>query len=140
MKMRRGVVSWLFSVVVLVAYSTSIDAAIAESKTIDPLPRPEIGENMQQIVTGRATDSAGVLLVGVSVTLKHRPSYGTSTDLNGRYSIDLPPQSTLVFSMVGYESQEILVGNQPTIDVILLPSSSMLDDVVVVGFGQQKKT
>src|SRR5690554_2191869 len=126
----RGMISsWLWGVVALIGYMTPGHAATTAFKNIATASMTDFGTNIQQIVTGRVTDSTGVALVGVSVTQKDRPSFGTSTDLNGRYSIDVPEQSILVFSMVGYEPQELVAGNQGPLDVVLSPSSSMLDDV-----------
>src|SRR5690606_6812983 len=63
-----------------------------------------------------ASDQAG--LPGVSIVLKGT-TIGTVTDVNGRYRIDVPAEATLVFSFVGFESQEIAVGERTTIDVVM---------------------
>lgn len=86
-------------------------------------------------VRGTIRDSTGSLLTGVSIHVKNRTSIGTTTDLNGRYLLSVPAGSTLTFSMVGFETQEIVVGEREIIDVVLLETSSMLDDVVVTAFG-----
>ncbi|MEC3878494.1 SusC/RagA family TonB-linked outer membrane protein [Parapedobacter sp. 10938] len=86
-------------------------------------------------VRGTIRDSTGSLLTGVSIHVKNRTSIGTTTDLNGRYVLSVPAGSTLTFSMVGFETREIVVGEREVIDVVLLESSSMLDDVVVTAFG-----
>lgn len=95
----------------------------------------------QQVeVRGFVSDTTGAPLTGVSVTAKGVSNLGTSTDINGRYILgNLNPNSILIFSMVGYESQEIKIGSRQVIDVVLSASSSALDDVVVVAFGKQKK-
>src|SRR5690606_14766049 len=80
-------------------------------------------------------DTTNSVLAGVSITVKDRRTIGTTTDLNGRYILNVPSGSTLVFSMVGYETQEIAVGGRDVIDVLLRQSSSVLDDVVVTAFG-----
>jgi TonB-linked SusC/RagA family outer membrane protein len=90
-------------------------------------------------VTGKVTDDTGEALIGVNVTVK-RTTIGNITDLNGGYTLEIPGnQSVLVFSYVGYVTQEITVGNQRRIDVTLLDDSRALDEVVVVGYGVQKK-
>src|SRR5690606_3931925 len=76
---------------------------------------------------------------GVSVTIKSS-NLGTSTDLNGKYLLDVADNAVLVFNMMGFEEQEIPVNGRTVIDVVLQPASSQLDDVVVVGFGKQKRT
>ncbi|WP_449049305.1 SusC/RagA family TonB-linked outer membrane protein [Parapedobacter sp.] len=93
----------------------------------------------QSTVQGIVVDTSGTPLPGVTVSVKDRSSMVTSTDLNGRYVLEIPEAAILVFTMVGYETQEVTVGSQREIDVVLEISSSMLDDVVVVGFGTQKK-
>ncbi len=68
-------------------------------------------------------------------------SSGTVTDVDGTYSLTVPSKETvLTYSFLGYETQEILVGEQTTIDVILNPGAASLSEVVVVGYGTQKKS
>ena len=90
------------------------------------------------IVHGRVTNANGDPLIGVSVTVKGIQK-GTATDGTGRYSIDVPPDITLVFSNVGYAEQEVLVNGRAVIDVVMEASVSSLDQVVVVGYGTQTK-
>src|SRR5690606_31816338 len=80
---------------------------------------PKYRKNIQLSVQGMVVDSAGVPLPGVSVVVKDRTSVGTSTDLNGRYVLDVPENAVLVFSMVGFETREIPVNLQTQIDVVL---------------------
>lgn len=91
-------------------------------------------------VTGKVTDTSGAPLPGVSVSVKNTSNIGTSTDLNGRYVLDVPATgAVLVFSLIGFESREIPIGDQSTINLELQVSTSTLEDVVVVAFGEQKK-
>lgn len=94
----------------------------------------------QQLVSGTVTDSeTGEGLPGVNVLIKGTV-VGILTDVEGRYSLSVPdPQSTLVFSFIGYSPQEIPVAGQRVIDVKLAQSVSELDEVVVIGYGTQKK-
>lgn len=78
-------------------------------------------------------------LPGVSVTVKGT-STGTVTDNTGNYSIKVPNNATLVFSFIGYKSQEVEVKNLSKIDVSLEEDAASLDEVVVVGYGTQKKS
>ena len=90
-------------------------------------------------ITGKVTlQSDGEMLPGVTVIEKGTTN-GAVTDINGDYSINTPVGSTLVFSFLGFDSQEILVGNQSEINVSLAESSSDLEEVVV-GYGIQKKS
>src|SRR5690606_29779426 len=85
------------------------------------------------------TDESGMPLLGVNVLVKGT-STGNVSDFDGNYSLNVPSANTvLVFSYIGYETTEITVGNQTTINVSLAPSASSLDEVVVVGYGTQKK-
>ncbi|MBD2754023.1 SusC/RagA family TonB-linked outer membrane protein [Spirosoma validum] len=93
-------------------------------------------------VSGRVTGETDETLPGVSVVVKGSPR-GTTTDAQGRYQINVPNDRsdvTLVFSFVGYVSQEMPVRNRSTIDVQLVPDTKALNEVVVVGYGQVKKS
>jgi TonB-dependent SusC/RagA subfamily outer membrane receptor len=89
-------------------------------------------------VTGRIVDEKGGSLPGVNVIVKGT-TVGTQTDADGRYTIQAPDGATLVFSFVGYASQEVAVGNRTTVDVALAPDSKSLTDVVVVGYLTQDR-
>ena len=91
-------------------------------------------------VKGTITDMDGEPLPGVTVLIKGT-STGTTTDVEGNYSIEVADESAvLIFSYVGFVSEEIAVGNQSTISISLLPDLKTLSEVVVVGYGTQKKT
>jgi TonB-linked SusC/RagA family outer membrane protein len=89
-------------------------------------------------VTGRIVDEKGAGLPGVNVIVKGT-STGTQTNADGRYTIDAPDGATLVFSFVGYATQEVAVGSRSTVDVALAPDAKSLDDVVVVGYLTQDR-
>lgn len=90
-------------------------------------------------VTGTVTDSGdGQTLPGVTVLIKGTTS-GAATDINGKYTLDVSPNATLVFSYVGYESQEIVVQPNTTLNVVLVAQLTSLDEFVVIGYGVQKK-
>jgi len=90
-------------------------------------------------VKGKVTDAAtGESLIGVSVAVKGTTT-GTQTDVNGAYSLAVPSQATLVFSYIGYIGQEIAVNGRNNIDVILVVSNNELQQVVVIGYGTQRK-
>ena len=90
-------------------------------------------------VSGRVTGANGAPLGGVSITIKGSTG-GTITDEAGNFSISVPSESSvLVFSYVGYSTQEVQVGSRTTIDVALVASANQLDQVVVVGYGTQRK-
>ena len=90
-------------------------------------------------VTGRVTDEKGNPLPGVTVQVKGKEG-GVTTGNDGKFTIDIPDAaSTLVFTYVGFTLQEVKVSGRKVIDVVLQPESKALGDVVVVGYGKQKK-
>ncbi len=101
--------------------------------------QPALFSAADQPVTGTVSDEAGQALPGVSVVVKGT-SRGTSTDATGMFRLSVPdPKSILVFSYVGYESQEMVVNNQTTFTISLKADNKSLNEVVVVGYGTQKK-
>lgn len=93
----------------------------------------------QREISGLVSDSSGSPLPGVTIYVKNDKSIGTTTDLNGKYILGVPENATLVFSMVGFDHQEIPVKGKTVINIKLLPSSTELGETVVVAFGTQKK-
>ncbi|WP_199120146.1 TonB-dependent receptor [Pedobacter sp. ASV28] len=89
-------------------------------------------------VKGVIKDDQNIPIPSVSVIIKGT-SNGVQTDAGGNYSISAPANGTLVFSYIGFANQEIPVNNRTTINVTLLPSANDLQQVVVVGYGTQKK-
>lgn len=90
-------------------------------------------------VSGKVIDEKGIGLPGVSVVIKGT-TQGTTTDGAGNYRIIVPNgNATLVFSFVGYQKQEIVVGNQTNLTTTLLPDDQTLNEVVVVGYGSQRR-
>lgn len=88
-------------------------------------------------VTGKVTESDGQGIPGVSILVKGT-LVGTITDLDGNYTIETEPQSTLVFSFVGFSTVEMPVANQAVINVRLREQAFDVEEVVVVGYGTQK--
>ena len=95
------------------------------------------GMNAQTTVTGTVSDGAGPI-PGVNVVLKGTTT-GTSTDFDGNYSINAPSSGILVFSYLGYKTQEIQINNQKQINVSLEDDLQSLSEVVVIGYGTQNK-
>jgi len=90
-------------------------------------------------VTGRVTDDQGSGLPGVSVILKGTTT-GTATDSEGKYSLSVPDgNGTLIFSFIGFVSEEVAISNRNAIDVVLVPDIKSLNEVVVVGYGSVQK-
>ncbi|WP_080905368.1 TonB-dependent receptor [Parabacteroides sp. Marseille-P3160] len=97
--------------------------------------------NAQNInITGKVVDIQGEPIVGASVRLKSNPSLGTSTDLNGQFSLsNVLKQGILVVSYVGYLTSEYSINSQNFLNITLKEDFQALDEVVVVGYGSQKK-
>jgi len=90
-------------------------------------------------IEGKVTDEKGETLPGVSVRIKGATN-GTTTNKDGNYTITVPDRETiLVFSFLGYTSQEQKIGNSTTVNIVLTAKNSSLNEVVVVGYGTQKK-
>ncbi len=95
-------------------------------------------QSLKQI-NGRVTDELSKPLEGVSVSIKNENT-GTVTNKNGEYKISCKENSFLIFSLLGFETKEIQVGQNVTLNTILHAKNSELDEVVVIGYGVQKKT
>ncbi len=90
-------------------------------------------------ISGRVTDEEGETLVGASILLKGT-SIGTTTNVSGNYTFDVPNgEGTLVFSYIGYITQEVPINNRTVIDVSLAPDVQALQEVQIVGYGTQAK-
>jgi len=93
----------------------------------------------QVSVSGKITDVDGAPLEGVSVTVKGNPAKGTASNSEGYYSLQASSDAVLIFSYVSFATQEIAVDGRQTIDVVLQAGENILDELVVVGYGTQKK-
>lgn len=92
-------------------------------------------------IRGTVTDGTGQSLPGVNVILKGSTGTGTTTDANGQYRLDVPTdKSVLVFSSIGYLTQEVTVGGRSVVDVVLQTDTRSLNEVVVIGYGTQQKS
>ena len=103
-----------------IGYGADIEAAVATT------------------VSGTVLDNTGLALIGVNIIEKGNASNGTITDIDGSYSITVADDATLVYSYTGFETVEEQVAGRTTIDIDLLEGST-LDEVVIVGYGSQKK-
>ena len=97
------------------------------------------GQSADVIVSGKVTDEKGDGMPGVSVIVKGS-TQGATTDSEGGYRISAPDsRATLVFSFVGYQKQEVVIGNRTGLNISLIPDDQTLSEVVVVGYGSQRK-
>lgn len=115
---------WLFLIIILCFHATLTSAAFFQERTI----------------TGKVTSSENEILPGVSVVIKGTNN-GTVTDANGDFTLAIPSsESILVFSFIGFASEEVTVGNQSAISVTLTPSAETLSEVIVIGYGEVRKS
>ncbi len=98
-----------------------------------------IGAYAQKITVKGTVSAADGPVIGATVKVKGAQG-GTITDYDGNYTIDAQSNSTLVFSYVGYQSQEVKVGGKRTINVTLVEDEALLNEVVVVGYGTMRKS
>lgn len=89
-------------------------------------------------ISGKVTDQNGAGIPGATVLIEGS-STGTATDIEGAFSLDAPEGSVLLISFIGYQTQRVTVGNQTAVNIVLQEDLSSLDEVVVVGYGTQKK-
>lgn len=94
----------------------------------------------QIVVTGVVTDENQEPLIGANVSVKDVPGLGSITNINGKFSIKMQPYNRLIFSYIGYETQEILVREERTVNVVMKEKTeTTLDEVVITATGAQKK-
>lgn len=113
-------------------YAPEVQASNGEANSL-------IATSVQQTkkVTGNISDSMGPL---IGATIKEKgTSNGVVTDLEGNFSINVKPGATLVISYVGYNTKEVVVGNQTNIKISMEEEGHSLNDVVVIGYGTQRK-
>ncbi len=94
--------------------------------------------SIQSTVTGTVVDDQGIPLPGTNVLVKGTTN-GTQTDFDGNYSINVDGDATLVFSYLGFQTQEVAVGGQSTVNVTLAPDAAALEEVVVTGYQTETK-
>ncbi|MDE7236972.1 MAG: SusC/RagA family TonB-linked outer membrane protein [Paramuribaculum sp.] len=91
-------------------------------------------------VTGTVTDSTGEPLIGASVKDKANPTIGTATDIDGNFSIQIASNGTLEVSYIGYNPQDVAVEGRTHIEIVLSENSTVLQEVVTIGYGAVKKS
>lgn len=101
----------------------------------------EISAIVQQTkkITGNVTNESGQPIIGATVLEKGHTSNGTISDIDGNFTITVPANATLTISYIGYMTQEIKIGYQTSFKIVLKDDTKALDEIIVVGYGSQKK-
>ena len=103
------------------------------------LTKPSEKSDSHKNVTGTVIDENGEPLIGASVALKNNTGVGTVTDIEGHFTLKVPGNSVLLISYIGYDSKSVSVGEKNNLNIQLSNNSKQLNEVVVVGYGTQKK-
>ena len=90
------------------------------------------------IISGRVSSSIGEPMIGASVMVKGTTN-GTITDLDGNFKVEASSTATLIISYVGYVTQEVQIAGRKAVNITLKEDTGLLEEIVVVGFGTQKK-
>jgi TonB-linked SusC/RagA family outer membrane protein len=122
----------------LLSMMVCLSAQLAMANPETNLTAIETANAVQSTVTGTVTDADGAPLPGANVLVKGTTT-GTQTDFDGNYSIEADSDATLVFSYIGFASQEVSVDGQSTISLSLAEDASQLDEVVVLGYSTQTR-
>jgi TonB-linked SusC/RagA family outer membrane protein len=130
---RRTIIKYFFWLSLLATGQLSMANTKASNPNVSGIPQQSIHLN------GTITSTYGETLPGVNVLIKGT-STGTVTDVDGKFSLDVADrESVLVFTSIGFETEEVTVGERTVIDVNMTPSITSLQEVVVVGYGTQEK-
>lgn len=108
---------------------------VAETKKAEETP---VSQQSKQTISGIVKDATGETIIGANVSVKGTTT-GTITDPDGKFTLEIPAGSTLQVSYIGFLTQEFVVGNKTSFNIQLLEDTQKLEEVVVVGYGVQKK-
>ena len=130
---QSGFVSWIMKLCILAVIMGPLPCNAANS-----VKATSLQEN-QKNISGTVVDDQNLPLIGVNIIVKGT-STGTVTDFDGKFQLSVPENSVIQFSFIGYIDQEVVVGNQTDFSIILKEDVQGLNEVVVVGYGVQKKS
>lgn len=128
----------IFKILDQIFAGTNVKYSVLEKKIILSTEIVQGIQQEQNKVTGIVKDANGEPVIGANVTVKGQ-SIGTITDIDGRFVLDAPKEAVLQITYIGYVSQEVKVFGKKELNVVLKEDTETLDEVVVVGFGTQKK-
>lgn len=136
---QRGLLKQSFSWITGLCFMASLIMAGPASASINYRnTETSVQQGQEKLIQGQVLDKNGVTVVGANIIIKGTTT-GTTTDIDGNFQISVPENATLIFSFIGFLNQEVAVAGKSTINVTLLEDALGLDEVVVVGYGTQKK-
>lgn len=136
---QRGLLKQSFSWITGLCFMASLIMADPASASINYRnTETSVQQGQEKLIQGQVLDKNGVTVVGANIIIKGTTT-GTTTDIDGNFQISVPENATLIFSFIGFLNQEVAVAGKSTINVTLMEDALGLDEVVVVGYGTQKK-
>ena len=114
--------------------------APTEGEPVTEVQEDETDEGGNRTIKGIIYDEQGETIIGASVLIKGEETTGTTSDMDGKFTLSVPQGSTLVISYIGYHPQEIKIRKRTALHVILKEDNQLLEEVVVVGYGTVKKS
>lgn len=114
--------------------------ASTEGEPVTEVQEDETDEGGNRTIKGIIYDEQGETIIGASVLIKGEETTGTTSDMDGKFTLSVPQGSTLVISYIGYHPQEIKIRKRTALHVILKEDNQLLEEVVVVGYGTVKKS
>ncbi|RKE04110.1 SusC/RagA family TonB-linked outer membrane protein [Marinifilum flexuosum] len=130
---QKGLVSWIMKLCILAVLVGPQPLQAAGSMKTNAI------QQNQKTITGKVVDEQNLPLIGVNILVKGT-TIGTVTDFDGNFQLDVPANGVIKFSFIGYVDQEITIGNETTLNIVLKEDVQGLNEVVVVGYGTQKKS
>ena len=130
---------WLLSVLFMFLLPSHLFSQAASMPKEQPTEIQEAGGDDNRTIKGIIYDEQGETIIGASVLIKGEET-GTTSDMDGKFSLEAPQGATLVISYIGYHPQEIKVRKRGTLNIILKEDNQLLEEVVVVGYGTVKKS
>jgi len=130
---------WLLSILFMSLLPSHLFSQAASMPEEQPTEIQETQGDDDRKIKGIIYDEQGETIIGASVLIKGEET-GTTSDMDGKFTLEAPQEATLVISYIGYHPQEIKVRKKSTLNIILKEDNQLLDEVVVVGYGTVKKS
>ena len=130
---------WLLSILFMSLLPSHLFSQAASMPEEQPTEIQEAQGDDDRKIKGIIYDEQGETIIGASVLIKGEET-GTTSDMDGKFTLEAPQEATLVISYIGYHPQEIKVRKKSTLNIILKEDNQLLDEVVVVGYGTVKKS